>query len=250
VIIHNNHLGPGIPDARIFYPFDLTILNLRIMIKKYSILTLSILASVFLFTSCQGPITVTTWKNPGVNTQISNVVVMPLFEKLEYMKPFEMSMVSYFNDQGLKSIGSLSFLNPNVKTPINDIKRKCDSLGADAILVFIYQGTDKTESYVPPTTYYNGWYGGYGGYWGGGYWGGYYGGYYGGYTTTGGYWTTTATVNLSAKLYVKGSQDPIWTAEINVTDPEYIDEATHSIAVNIYADWLKNNMLKFAKKGK
>ena len=206
-----------------------------------------VLAGTFLISSCQAPVNLTSWKNPDNNTQISKVVVMPLFEKLEYMKPFEASMVSYFNDQGLKSIGSLSFLNPNIKVSIDVIKQKCDSLGADAILVFLYQGTDKSESYVPPTTYYTG---GYGGYWGGGYWGGYYGGYYGGYTTSGGYWTTTSVVNVSAKLFVKGSKDPLWSAEINVTDPEYIDEAARTIAVNIYADWQKNNMLKFAKKVK
>ncbi|MEI7501449.1 MAG: hypothetical protein WCK84_13500 [Bacteroidota bacterium] len=34
---------------------------------------------------------------------------------------------------------------------------------ADAILVFVYIGTDKSESYVPPTTYTTG---GFGGSWG------------------------------------------------------------------------------------
>jgi len=171
------------------------------------------------------------------------------------MKPFEQTMVTVFNNKGLKAIGSLAFLNPTIKYAIDDIKHRCDSLGVDAILIFTYQGMDKTENYIPPTSYYAGGYGGYGGYWSGGYWGGYYGGYAGGYyggtvATTGGYWTTSTMINLSAKLYVKGSKDALWTGEISVTDPEYVDQVAHTLAQNIYADWQKQNLIKFTPKGK
>ena len=121
--------------------------------KNLSRLTFVLMAAVaFMITSCQAPVSLTTWKNPDVKGQISKVVVMPLFEKLEYMKPFENTMTAYFEKKGLKAIGSLDFLNPNIKYPINDIKHRCDSLGADAILLFMYKGTDKTENYIPPTT--------------------------------------------------------------------------------------------------
>ncbi|MEI6091995.1 MAG: hypothetical protein WCR42_16195 [bacterium] len=218
--------------------------------RKLYFALLAIVAA-FMLTSCGSSVTLSSWKNPAVNTQISKVVVMPLFEKLEYMKPFEQSLDLWFNNKGLKAIGSLDFLNPNIKYPIDDIKRKCDSLGADAILVFIYKGTDKSENYIPPTTYATGGWGGYwgGGYWGGGYWGGGYGGgYYGGAVTTGGYWTTTSVVNLQAKLYTKATKDAVWTAEIAVTDPNYVDQAAVAIAQQIYADWQKNNLLKFPEK--
>jgi len=117
--------------------------NICPMKTNHLLLSILLLAGIVLISSCEAPVNLTSWKNPQNNSQISKVVVMPLFEKLEYMKPFEASMVSYFNDQGLKSIGSLSFLNPNVKVSIDVIKQKCDSLGADGILVFLYQGTDK-----------------------------------------------------------------------------------------------------------
>jgi hypothetical protein len=204
--------------------------------------------TVLIIASCASPISMTTWKNPADATKLKKVVVMPLFEKLENIKPFEQSMCSYFNSKGLKSIGSLEFLNPTVKYTIADIKKKCDSLGADAILVFFYQGTDKTESYVPETTYVTG---GYGGYWGGGYWGGGYYGmpYYGSTVSTGGYWTTTAVVNVTASLYTHVSKkDGAWTAEIKVTDPQYIDQVADNLARNIYTDWQKNGLL--VKTGK
>ena len=211
-------------------------------IKRVS-LNLLAMAAILLIASCESPIKITTWKNMADNSKISKVVIMPLFEKLEFMKPFEQSMSSYFISKGLKSIGSLEFLNPNIKYPIADIKRKCDSLGADAILVFIYQGTDKTESYIPGTTYVTG---GFGGYWGNGYWGGgYYGpAYYGSTVTTAGSWTVTKVVNLKASVYSHVSKDPLWTAEISVTDPQYVDQASAEIAHHIYADWERNNILK------
>jgi len=207
--------------------------------------------TAFVIYSCGSPVSITSWKNPAINAQISNVVVIPLFDKLEYIKPFEQSMVSYFTAQGLKSIGSLDFLDPNVKYTVDDIKKKCDSLGADGILVVNYTGTDKTQNYIPPTTYTTGGFGSYwgGGYWGGGYWGGgYYGGwpgYYGSTVTTGGYWTTTSVVNLKASLYTKVSNDALWTCDISVTDPNYVDQAATTIAQDIYADWVKNNLLKY-----
>ena len=213
---------------------------------------LAVVAVIFI-ASCVTPVTMTSWKNPNDNSKISKVVVMPLFDKLEYMKPFEQSLDAYFNSRGLKCIGSLDLLNPAIKYPIADIKRKCDSIGADAILVFIYKGTDKTENYIPETTYING---GFGGYWGGGYWGGGYygggfyggGGYYGGAVTTGGYWTTTSVINLKASVYTHTSKEPLWTSEIQVTDPQYIDQAAVNIARSIYADWQNNNLLTFPKK--
>jgi len=213
----------------------------------YIFSVLAMFATIF-FASCGSPVTLTSWKNPADNAQVSKIVVMPLFDKLEYIKPFEQAMDVYFNNQGLKAIGSLDFLNPNDKYAIADIKKKCDSLGADGILVFNYIGTDKSENYVPPTTYVTG---GFGGYWGGGYWGGgfygggYYGGGYGGTVmSTGGYWTTTSVVNLKASLYTHASKDALWTGSITVTDPNYVDQAAASIAQNIFADWQKNNLLK------
>lgn len=194
--------------------------------------------AAFMLSSCGSPITLTTWKNPDNKVQVSKIAIMPLFEKLEYMKPFEQGMNGTFQRSGLKSIGSLDFLNPNVKYPIEDIKRKCDSLSIDGILVFVYKGTDKTENYIPQTTYVTG---GYGGYWGGGYWGG---GYYGGgVATTGGYWTTTNVINLTASLYVHGSKDAVWTGDISITDPEYVDQVAANIAQDIFADWKKYGLL-------
>jgi len=206
--------------------------------RKLSSGLLVIVAGLFL-TSCGTQINLTSWKNPQDNSQISKVVVMPLFDKLEYMKPFEQAMVAYFNSQGLKAIGSLDFLNPSVKYTTDAIQKKVDSLGADAVVIFKYTGTDKSASYVPAT-----YYGGFGGYWG-------YGGYLGDGMATGGYWTTTSTVNLKALLYTsKNTQGALWTADVSVTDANYVDQASTVIAQKIYADWQKNNLFKYPASAK
>jgi hypothetical protein len=205
---------------------------------------LSVVIIAIVITSCGVTTTLESWKAPEFKTGVSKIVVMTMFKKIEYSKPFEQAMCSYFSGKGLKSIGSLEFLNPAIKYPISDIKRKCDSLGVDAILVFDYQSIDKTEQYVPETTTTNTTTA-FGGYWGGG--------YYGGYTdpsyestsvTSGGYWTTSAVLKLKADLYAHGSKTAIWTGEISVTDPKYVDLSSTAIARRIFSDWKTQNLLK------
>jgi hypothetical protein len=207
--------------------------------KKLQSLTM-ILAVAGVIASCNAPMSITATKDPNNKSQISKVVVMPLFESVKYIKQFEPPMVAYFNSQGLKSIGSMQFLNPEVNYTVDAIKHKCDSLGADAILLIIYEGSANSPSYIPPVNYYSGGYGDYGGYWGGGYWGA---GYFGTTVTTGGTWTTSSIVYLTGKLYTKGSKDPLWTGEVDVNNPKYIDEASAMVAGAIFSDWKKQGLI-------
>jgi hypothetical protein len=208
--------------------------------KKMNLLFLTgAILTAFLITSCTAPITLTSWKNQGDNSKISKVVVMALFGKLEYTKPVEQYVAAYFNKQGLKSIEALDFLNPTKKYQESEIKSKLDSIGADAILVFTYKGTDVSQNYIPPTYF------GYcGGPWGYGY-GSWYG--WGGGITSGGYWSTTRMVNIKASLYTTAAQTTkgaLWTADITITDPQYIDQAATNVAQQVYLDWQKNQLLK------
>ena len=194
--------------------------------------------ALMLLISCSSPISLTSWKDPNDHSKISRVVVIPLFSKLEYVKPFEQSMCAYFNQQGLKALGSLDFLSPTQTYTMEQVKQKIDSLGADAVLIFKYTGTDKEANYVP-ATYYGGWGCGWG--WGGG--------FYGGGVYSGGYWRTTSTVNIKSVLYnVKKNDGAIWTAEISVTDPQYVDQSALQLSQKIYADWVSSGMINVAVK--
>jgi len=197
-------------------------------------------------TSCSSPITLTSWKNPKENQQIGNIMVWAMFDKLEFQKPFEQYASAFFNSKGLKAVESLSFLPPGHKYEMPDLEKKFDSLGVEGILLVTYTGTDKSQSYVPPSTaiypdYYNNYYGYYS-------WG--YPMYAGGYNvvTSGGYWVTTSTVNLKANLYANSDNLLLWSADITVTDPQYLDEIATRIASQFYADWQRNGLLKPGKK--
>ncbi|MCX6242216.1 MAG: hypothetical protein NTX43_10460 [Bacteroidetes bacterium] len=194
------------------------------------------------------PITLTSWVNPKEHQQVSKIAVWGMFDKLEYQKPFEQAVASYLNSKGIKSMEALSFIAPGKKYPLSDLEAKFDSAGADGILIVNYKSTDKEQNYVPPTTmaypdfYYN-----------------YYNYYAWGYpyyapgasvVTTGGYWVTTSVINITANLYANSDNALIWTADISIQDPSYIDEASYQIAGTMYADWVKNGLLKFPEKAK
>jgi hypothetical protein len=200
----------------------------------------------FLFTSCGSSVTMSTWTNPKEKEKIGNVVVWAMFDKLEYQKPVEQYSTAWLNNKGFKAMESLNFIAPGKKYELTELEKKFDSLGVDGILVITYKGTDKSETYVPPTTtvypdyYYN-----------------YYNYYNWGYpmygaganvVTTGGYWATTSTVNLHANLFANSTNGLIWTADIAIDDPEYIDQVTSKVISQMYADWQQNGLLKVAGK--
>ncbi len=205
-------------------------------------------ALILIVGGCTSPISLTSWVNPKEHQQVSKIAIWGMFDKLEYQKPFEQTSVNYLKSKGLKAIEALSFIAPGSKHELAELESKFDSAGADGILIVTYKGTDKEQDYVPPTTtvypdfYYN-----------------YYGYYSWGYpyyapganvVTTGGYWVTSSVINLRANLYANSDNTLLWTADISITDPSYVDEATYGIIGTMYADWVKNGLIKFPDKPK
>jgi len=216
---------------------------------KKSLLSISALfALILILAGCTSPITLTSWVNPKEHQQVSKIAVWGMFDKLEYQKPFEQAVAGYINSKGLKAMEALSVIAPGTKYELKTLESKFDSIGADAILIVTYKGTDKSDTYIPATTtvypdyYYN-----------------YYGYYSWGYpyyapganvVTTGGYWVTSSVVNIRANLYANSDNALLWTADIAIDDLTYVDQASYQVAVSMYADWVKNGLLKFpdAKK--
>jgi hypothetical protein len=200
----------------------------------------------FLLTSCGSSVNMTSWTNPKEKEKIGNVLVWAMFDKLEYQKPFEQYSTAWLNKRGFKSTESLNFIAPGKKYELKDLEKKMDSLGVDGILVITYKGTDKSQTYIPPTTtvypdYYYNYYNYYN-------WGYPVYGYGANVVTSGGYWATSSVVNLHANLYANSNNNLLWTAEIAISDPQYIDEVTDNIISQIYADWQRNGLLKVIAK--
>lgn len=183
--------------------------------------TVIICIVTLLLFSCTAPIGLTSWKNPQVTTRVSNIVVMALFDKLTYSQPFEDQFVTYFSSQNLKSTKSLDIFAPFQKYSRAEVQNGLDSVGADGLLLLSYKGKDVSIN----TT------------------GGYYGGYYGWYGGGGQVWTSS-TFNLRAQLYDVKKDVILWSGDLTVTDPHNINSSAQQVAKAIFADWLKNNLLK------
>ena len=179
------------------------------------------IAATLLIMSCSTPVGITSWKNPNSTAKISKIVVMSVFDKLTYIQPMEKILTDYFNQQQLPAIKALDFLDPFKQYDNAVLKQKLDSIGADAILILSSQGKDVSLNYT----------------------GGYYGGYRGAWAGAGG-WSTSTTYNLRSSLYNINNDQKIWAGDLTVTDPNNLSSGMQQVAQAIYADWVKNQVLK------
>jgi hypothetical protein len=208
--------------------------------NKYYFAGLIPVLLVLLMVSCS-PVTLTSWVNPKESQKVSRIVIWGMFDKLEYEKPFEQSVTSYFSGRGAKAVEALTIIKPGRKYEPKELEAIFDSTTADALLLVTYTGSEKQDNYIQPTTtiypdYYYNYYSyyswGYPVYYGGGY-----------SVTTGGYWTTTTTLNLRANLYSTRTKNLLWTANVSVTDPQYVDEASYQVGSMIFADLDKHGLI-------
>lgn len=197
------------------------------------------IAFVALFLSACSPVTMTSWTSPKLDPafKVKTMVVWAMFDKMEYEKPFEEAIAEYLNSKGIKTLPALQVLEPKKKYTYEELEEIFTKAGANAALIFTYQGKETTESYVPPsTTVYPGYYNNYYSYYNYG-WGGYWGG--SAVTTTPGYWTESTTVSVEAALYANSTDDLAYTASIQITDPDNIQSIAYDIAKKLYSDWVR-----------
>lgn len=200
--------------------------------------------SAFLLPSCT-PVTMTSWVNPKESQKVSKIVVWAMFERMEYAQPFEQTATDFLNSKGLKATQALKILEFHKKYELPELEKYFKDAGADGVLIVSYEGTEKTDSYVPPTTtYYPDYYYNYYSYYS---WG--YPTYYSGMNvqTTGGYWVTTKIIKLRANLYSVSNKGLLWSADISIEDPKYVDEATFQLITQVYADWQKHKLIEIKK---
>lgn len=209
------------------------------IMKKRHILSVLAVAFIALFFSACSPITMTSWTSPKLDPafKVKTMVIWAMYDKLEYEKPFEEAISEYLTGKGIKTLPALQLLEPQKKYSYEEMEEIFNKAGANCALIFTYQGKQTTDTYVPPSTtvypgYYNNYYSyynySYGGYWGGA-----------AVTTTPGYWTSSTTVSVQANLYANSTDDLIYTASLEITDPDDIQAIAYEIAKKIYADWVR-----------
>jgi hypothetical protein len=195
------------------------------MKKNYLYLFILAFGTIILISACT-TVNLTSWKDPNAKTQVKNLVVMALFEKLGAASAFENTFADYFNGKGIYVKKSLDFMAPNQPYSNEELKQKLEAQGADAVLIFSPRSADKSLNYTPPT------------------YSGYYRGYYGGaYSVSPGYYSESTTYRVQANLYTLADEKLIWSGDLSTTDPSSVEAAASQVAYKIYEDWTKNDML-------
>lgn len=189
--------------------------------------------------SACSPVTLTSWIDPKLEPdfKVKTLVVWGMFDQMDIEKPFEEAVATYLQGKGIRVIPALKLLEPRKKYEYAELEEIFGKAGANSALIFVYEGTDKSENYVPgTTTVYPGFYHNYYNYYNHAwprYWGG------GAVVSTPGYWTTTTTIKLVANLYANTSDKLAYSAALEITDPQDIQSAGYDIAKKIYADWVR-----------
>lgn len=199
--------------------------------RKISLAALLSGIMLFLIMSSCTTVNLTSWKDPASTEQIRQVYILALFEKLEFIMPFENNTAAYFADKGLTSVKSIDHFPPTQPFSAEDLKAKVSALGVDALLVFAPKGVDKSVNYTPPT--YSGFYG----YYRGGY-----------YNVSPGYYSESKTYHIQANLYSVADEKLIWTGDLTTTDPGSLESAIYEIDREIYIDWVKNGLVSTESK--
>ncbi len=200
--------------------------------KSKALFTALFISVAMVISSCT-TVNLTSWKDPASTATVNHVVILTLFERLDYTRTFEDQLASYFTSKGLTCTKSLDFMPPNQNFSDEELKQKISGFNADAVLVFSPRGADKSVNYTPPT--YNGYYRGY--------WGGMY-------SVSPGYYTESTTYRIQSNLYTIADEKLIWTGDISTTDPGSIEAAAYEVARKIYDDWAGNRIVKPAAKSK
>ena len=82
------------------------------MKKFFLFVVVAFAASSLIFNSCSTPASITSWKNPEVNSQVSKIMVMALADKMTFVKPAEEILCNYFSQRNLPSLMALNYLDP------------------------------------------------------------------------------------------------------------------------------------------
>lgn len=125
------------------------------MIKNYKLLIASILFffPVLLLNSCNTTSMTAEWKNPAYNKgALKSIVVMVMFDELSKRQAFENGIVEEMNkNYNIFSYPSLSFLNPNKVYEQAELEEIFAKKNIDGILILNYTGTDVVRKVDPDT---------------------------------------------------------------------------------------------------
>jgi hypothetical protein len=227
------------------------------MKQQQPFLLLFIAAATMLLVSC-GPSIKTTasW----VNTEkvpagpVKSIFIIALTENMEAKLTLERDIAAAAEARGIKAIKSIDAMGPvgikNIAPHKEAFEKKLAELDCQTIFTIALVNKESETRYVSGTTYTPYAYGGYGGYGGYGAYGPYggFGGYYG-YTasvmSSPGYYSTSSTYFIEAKLFDVKTEELLLSIQSKAANPGKIESAS-----KMYTQSLVNELKELGLKRK
>ncbi len=183
------------------------------------------LSLLVLVTGCGSTKFTASWQPEGMARPVSvnKVFVAVLTSRLAARQAAENEIVRMFEASKIEARASINEYGPNFRLDSNktaEITRDLTNKNFDAALVVSVQDVEKSQRYVPGSTYPAGFYG-----YGWGYYYPYYGRVY-----EPGYYTNTTTVFLLTDLFDLRSKELIWTGQTQSLDPSSLNSFVREYA--------------------
>jgi hypothetical protein len=171
----------------------------------------------------------TSYEIPGyTGAAFRKVAVIGVMRNHHLSRTYETAMAEKLSKAGVQAIPGFTFMGSDTSITQQEMEKRVRGTGADAVLISKVIAVDKTNTYVPPTTYVtmndpdDYW-------WKDRYWGYYtpYPFHYWGYwypaeqvVTSPGYWVTDQTFRVQTTVYRVSDSRLVWTATSDTYDPK------------------------------
>lgn len=209
--------------------------------KKIRIFASLVLAA--LLVSCSsGTLILGSWSNPEKKTGgYQDIVVFGISESVISRQTFENQIQTVLNQAGIKASNSLILIPPGTRLSDSEKEKLAKQLkdqGHEAVLTVALLDQTQESRYVPGTTSYAPMM-----------YGGFYRSYWGYYSRFSpvmyepGYYTTDKNYYLEANLYDVASEQLVWSAQSQTTNPANLESFANSFATTITGQMVRDGIL-------
>lgn len=209
--------------------------------KKTNLILMTLIA--FAVTACSPSIKIIgSWTGPNTPTEgYNSIFVTAISENIVARNTIENDIDNLLNDQKIDALSSFDIIEPGYKAQAADKDRILEEIratGSDAILTIALLDQTSETRYVPGSTMYSPM--GYGGYYGRFY--GYYS-YYNPVMYDPGYYTTDKNYYLEINLYDVETEELVWSAQSETTNPASIETFSASFSQLVVGQMIKDGLI-------
>lgn len=212
------------------------------MKSKLSLITGALFA-VTMLTCCSSTQLLSSWKSDVPENTTEKVLVFSLIGKetagLDYQDSFEDAVVNHLKSAKVNAYSAYDIFGPSAlkKSNQEQLAKQIREGNYTGVMLLVFKDKDQSDEYVPPTTttyavptgpvFYDPWFHPYYNCYN----------YYYDQVTTPGYWTTTTTYVLEARLFnCQDEKDAVYVATTATKDPSDPKSAAKEFAQTIIKD--------------